>query len=127
MDVFSIRIVPKEINCQSGHVDVFSLIATVRHNFKSLVAIPVFASWVNTFLGEFVLRVFNYFCQKLKEMEGFSKKCFVCQKEIAGTASVLNMEVNLPECIECQGTEDERKKIAELLDSLADGFVCGCI
>jgi hypothetical protein len=33
----------------------------------------------------------------------------------------------LPVCHNCEGTAREKKSVEEQLDSLADGFVCGCI
>lgn len=60
-------------------------------------------------------------------MKGIFKKCFVCQAEIVNENSVLNQEVNLPVCQNCAGTSLEKEKVLELLDSLADGLVCGCI
>ncbi len=55
------------------------------------------------------------------------KNCFVCQTETTKENSILNKEVNLPVCKNCTGTPMEKEKVLELLDSLADGLVCGCI
>jgi len=41
--------------------------------------------------------------------------------------SELNTDVNLPVCNHCKGTKKEKETVAEFLDSLADGLVCGCI
>lgn len=60
-------------------------------------------------------------------MSDILKKCFVCQAEITKENSVLNQEVNLLVCQNCVGTPLEKDKVLELLDSLADGLVCGCI
>jgi len=60
-------------------------------------------------------------------MESITKKCFVCQTEATKDNSEWNQEVNLPVCTNCKGTPAEREKVLELLDSLADGLVCGCI
>lgn len=60
-------------------------------------------------------------------MESTTKKCFVCQTETHKDNSELNLDVNLPVCNNCKGTKMEKEKVLELLDSLADGFVCGCI
>ncbi|MBK6284812.1 MAG: hypothetical protein IPF54_21205 [Draconibacterium sp.] len=60
-------------------------------------------------------------------MESTTKKCFVCQRETYKDNSELNLDVNLPVCTNCKGTKMEKEKVLELLDSLADGFVCGCI
>ena len=56
-----------------------------------------------------------------------SKKCFVCGNEVPVNLYELNKDVNMPVCINCKGTDEEKTKIEELLDSLADGLVCGCI
>ena len=60
-------------------------------------------------------------------MKGLNHRCFVCQVDVTKENSVLNAEVNLPVCYACRGTEKEKEAVAELLDSLADGLVCGCI
>jgi hypothetical protein len=60
-------------------------------------------------------------------MEDFAAKCFVCEMGITPNNSSLNKQVNLPVCNECKGTQQEKKKINELLEGLAEGFVCGCI
>ena len=60
-------------------------------------------------------------------MESIAKRCFVCQTETKKENLVLNQEVNLPVCKSCKDTPAEKEKVAELLDSLADGLVCGCI
>ncbi|MGQ1784078.1 MULTISPECIES: hypothetical protein [unclassified Saccharicrinis] len=56
----------------------------------------------------------------------FSKKCFVCGKELE-KVEFKNKATNLPVCYQCKGTDLEKAKEQETLDSLADGFVCGCI
>ena len=53
--------------------------------------------------------------------------CFVCKKPVTSENSELNTTVNLPVCKDCKATEAEKKAEKEALDSLADGFVCGCI
>ncbi len=58
---------------------------------------------------------------------GTIKKCFVCEEPISTDFYELNTEVNMPVCSKCKRTEKEKTRIEELLDSLADGFVCGCI
>lgn len=60
-------------------------------------------------------------------MPGKIIKCFVCKKEVTSESSTMNSEVNLPVCHLCEGTEKEKETVAELLDSLADDLVCGCI
>lgn len=56
-----------------------------------------------------------------------SKKCFVCKNPVPETVYDLNVEVNMPVCKNCKGTDEEKKMVEEMLDSLADGLVCGCI
>ena len=60
-------------------------------------------------------------------MKTCSKICFVCKKEVSETNSQLNLEVNLPVCNLCKGTEKEKMTVEEYLESLADDLVCGCI
>jgi hypothetical protein len=60
-------------------------------------------------------------------MEVKTKKCFVCKTEVKSDNWELNPEVNMPVCNTCKGTDKEKETVAELLDSLADGLVCGCI
>ncbi len=60
-------------------------------------------------------------------MSDFNKKCFVCQNDVPTDKLELNQEVNLLVCNNCIGTPLEKQTVAELLESLADGFVCGCI
>jgi len=55
------------------------------------------------------------------------KNCFVCKMVVSDKSSELNLTVNLPVCRTCKGSVKEKKTEKELLDSLADGFVCGCI
>jgi len=56
----------------------------------------------------------------------FASKCFVCGKKLEEITNI-NAVINLPVCDECKGTDQEKVKENEALDSLADGFVCGCI
>ena len=58
---------------------------------------------------------------------GSIKKCFVCGESVSKDSYKLNMEVNMPVCSNCKGTDKEKKTVEEMLDSLADGLVCGCI
>lgn len=55
------------------------------------------------------------------------KNCFVCKMVVSDENSELNLTVNLPVCKTCNGSEKEKETEKELLESLADGFVCGCI
>ncbi len=74
-----------------------------------------------------MLKPFLLLLLKIYKMEGFNRRCFVCNIEVENKNSVLNEEVNLPVCKNCKGTPSEKEKVLELLDSLADGLVCGCI
>ncbi len=56
----------------------------------------------------------------------FSTKCFVCDKKLKEIKH-KNLVTKLPVCENCAGTKHEKIKEKEALDSLADGFVCGCI
>lgn len=56
----------------------------------------------------------------------FAKKCFVCE-ELLNEVENKNLATNLPVCNNCKGTDKEKQKEKEAFDSLADGFVCGCI
>lgn len=60
-------------------------------------------------------------------MNDFTKQCFVCGCEIDPGTATINRKVNLPVCDDCSGNDREKQAIAELLDGMADGFVCGCI
>jgi len=60
-------------------------------------------------------------------MSEFINKCFVCGIEIDPKTTIRNKQLNLPVCDECNGTNNERKAVDELLEGMADGFVCGCI
>ncbi len=53
--------------------------------------------------------------------------CFVCKKAITPETSEINQVVNMPVCKDCRGSELEKNEEKEVLDSLGDGFVCGCI
>ncbi|WP_163711876.1 hypothetical protein [Mangrovibacterium lignilyticum] len=58
--------------------------------------------------------------------ENFQKKCFVCEEPVNEGCS-KNIEINLPVCENCRGTENEKKAVKDLQEGMADGFVCGCI
>ncbi len=60
-------------------------------------------------------------------MSSINTTCFVCKKTVDSLTSEINPMVNLPVCFNCKGTEREKAEEKEVLDSLADGFVCGCI
>lgn len=65
--------------------------------------------------------------QVLAEMGDIKNTCFVCKKGITPETSEMNIVVNMPVCKKCIGSEQEKKEEKEVLNSLADGFVCGCI
>ncbi|HEY3369251.1 MAG TPA: hypothetical protein VGK10_00305 [Prolixibacteraceae bacterium] len=60
-------------------------------------------------------------------MNDFLHHCFVCGKETDPQNKQKNKQLNLPVCNDCRGTEAEEKAIEELIEGMADGFVCGCI
>jgi hypothetical protein len=53
--------------------------------------------------------------------------CFVCNQKISEKKFTINQEVLLPVCTSCSGTKEEKQRVEEYLDSLADDLVCGCI
>jgi hypothetical protein len=55
------------------------------------------------------------------------KKCFVCQVQLSMENMKVNQELMLHVCNDCRGTEKEKKAVQEFNESLADGFICGCI
>ena len=63
----------------------------------------------------------------LHTMGTIKDTCFVCKRAVTPINSSINIVVNMPVCNQCKGTEQEKKEEREVLDSLADGFVCGCI
>lgn len=64
---------------------------------------------------------------KMETMTDFSNQCFVCGKEIDPEKTERNKQLNLPVCDDCRGTEREKKAVDDDLESMAEGFVCGCI
>lgn len=60
-------------------------------------------------------------------MDSFSDQCFVCENTIADQEYTRNKILNLPVCANCRDSEQEKQAVQDHLDSLADGFVCGCI
>lgn len=60
-------------------------------------------------------------------MKTGKKTCFVCNKIVSEESSNLNLVVNMPVCKICEGSAQEKETEKEFLESLADGFVCGCI
>ncbi|MBC8005006.1 MAG: hypothetical protein H7X84_06000 [Verrucomicrobia bacterium] len=60
-------------------------------------------------------------------MTDFQNHCFVCGKETDPQTTSKNIQLNLPVCNECKDTEEEKKALDELIEGMADGFVCGCI
>nr|WP_319570321.1 hypothetical protein [uncultured Draconibacterium sp.] len=65
--------------------------------------------------------------KQIFRMGDLKNTCFVCKQPVTSKNSELNLTVNLPVCKHCKGTKAEQKAEKEALDSLADGFVCGCI
>jgi NAD-dependent SIR2 family protein deacetylase len=60
-------------------------------------------------------------------MTHFFHHCFVCGKETDPQNMNKNKQLNLPVCTECSGTKEEEKAVDDLIEGMADGFVCGCI
>jgi len=56
-----------------------------------------------------------------------NKKCFVCEQPVIIENYTINHVLNMPVCNQCKNSENEKHKEAEILESLAEGFVCGCI
>jgi len=65
--------------------------------------------------------------QKMENQNNTSAKCFVCNQSIPEEEKTRNSKTNLPVCKHCQGTPEEKKAEQEAIDSLGEGFICGCI
>ena len=53
------------------------------------------------------------------------ERCFVCGEK--DTLLITNLSVNLPVCLACCDSPEEKSAISLLQQGLAEGFVCGCI
>lgn len=75
--------------------------------------------------------IIDLFCgynpDNLLLMANFANHCFVCGKEVDPQTTSKNTQFNLPVCSECKDTDKEKQAIEQLLDGMAEGFVCGCI
>ena len=60
-------------------------------------------------------------------MKARERTCFVCEKIVSDDNSELNLVVNMLVCKSCKGSTKEKETEKDFLESLADGFVCGCI
>ncbi len=60
-------------------------------------------------------------------MTDFAQKCYVCGTKIDAERTEKNKQFNLPVCDECKDTDREKEAIAQLLEGMAEDFVCGCI
>lgn len=60
-------------------------------------------------------------------MNDFHNHCFVCGKETDPVICSKNIQLNLPVCESCKDTDEEKKAVDELIEGMAEGFVCGCI
>jgi ribosome-binding protein aMBF1 (putative translation factor) len=60
-------------------------------------------------------------------MNDFANHCFACGKEVDPQTTEKNKQFNLPVCSSCKDTDEEKKAINDLLEGMAEGFVCGCI
>ena len=56
-----------------------------------------------------------------------TRLCFVCNRFLEESNFKMNPVIMKPVCLNCSDTIQEKQKEAELLDSLADGLICGCI
>lgn len=56
-----------------------------------------------------------------------TKKCFVCGRDIKREEITYNKKTNLPVCPKCRDTKQEENSEREALNSLSEGFICGCI
>jgi hypothetical protein len=64
----------------------------------------------------------------MDKKQNIMQQCFVCKKNLSGEENkAFNQKINLPVCRKCKGTDAEKKAEQDALDSLAEGFVCGCI
>jgi hypothetical protein len=64
----------------------------------------------------------------MADQKNIMQQCFVCKKDLSGlNRKEFNAQTHLPVCSDCKGTEAEKKAEKDALDSLAEGFVCGCI
>jgi hypothetical protein len=64
----------------------------------------------------------------MPEQKIIMNQCFVCKKNLSNQPNKdINSPTNLPVCQDCKGTDAEKKAENNVLDSLAEGFVCGCI
>ncbi|TAJ14404.1 hypothetical protein DMA11_05160 [Marinilabiliaceae bacterium JC017] len=55
------------------------------------------------------------------------KQCFVCGKADEENNFTRNKKTNLPVCHECMNSKKEKEVEIKALDSLSEGFICGCI
>ena len=63
-----------------------------------------------------------------EKKEAFETKvCFVCNRFLEESKFKMNPVVMKPVFLNCSNTSQEKQKEADLLDSLADGLICGCI
>ena len=60
-------------------------------------------------------------------MADFINQCYVCGKIVDPLNAEKNIQFNLPVCDVCKGSNREAEAIDQLLEGMADGFVCGCI
>ncbi|MCU4176595.1 hypothetical protein [Carboxylicivirga sp. N1Y90] len=53
--------------------------------------------------------------------------CFVCETSITDTLFMIHSQVHLPLCLACKETNQEKDKVKELLEGLAEDLGIGCI
>ena len=75
----------------------------------------------------FVVPIVPIFAENINKMNDSKNTCFVCKSKITSEDFGFNKEVLLPVCRVCAETPKEKEAVEELLDSLADGLICGCI
>lgn len=76
----------------------------------------------------------DYLCLQIRETivemekeQEIMNRCFVCNEKLTGETKSYNRLTNLPVCEECKGTRAEKEAEQDAFNSLAEGFVCGCI
>jgi hypothetical protein len=92
---------------------VFPKLIPINCHYRQFLGSP--KEVLSTFVGN-----------KLK-MGSIKDTCFVCKTPLSKATSSINVVVNMPVCEKCKGSKQEKIIEKEVLDSLADGFVCGCI
>lgn len=53
--------------------------------------------------------------------------CFVCETSLDDALFTIHSQVHLPLCSACKETQQEKDKVKELLEGLAEDLGIGCI